>query len=74
MFFGVRLFCLVRWWVCGSCVVIFCSVCGVSGGGKSISHLLIGVGLDLCMCGGRCIERKGVSLLVFLLFYLFLVS
>lgn len=50
--------------MCGSWVVGFCSVCGVVGGGNCIDHFLVGVGMDLCMCGGKCIGRKGVSLWV----------
>ena len=57
MFSGVRSFSLVRCWVCGSCVVMFWSVCGVVGGGNSICHFLIGVGLNLYGYGGRCGER-----------------
>ena len=64
MFFGVRSFCLVRCWVCGSCVVMFCSVCGVVGGGNSISHFLIGVELNLYGCGDVHWDKSGVSLWV----------
>ena len=64
MFSGVRSFGLVRCWVCGSCVVMFCSVCGVVGGGNSISHFLIGVGLNWYGCGDVHWDKSGVSLWV----------
>jgi len=51
---GVRSFCLVRWWVVVSWVVVMWLVCGKLGGGNWTSHLLVGVGLELCMCGDRC--------------------
>jgi len=54
MSFGVRSFCSVRWWVDESWVVLLWLVFGVVGGGNWTSHLLVGVGLSLCMCGDGC--------------------
>jgi len=59
MSFGVMSFCLVRWWVDESWVVVLWLVCGVVGGGNWTSHFLVGVGLALCMCGDVCAGGRG---------------
>jgi len=50
---------LVRWWVDDSWVVLLWLICGVVGGVNWTSHLLVGVGLALCICGDGCAGGRG---------------